>query len=142
MGKPWSHKRVVAFWIAISTGFLVLTTPLICRFWQLVEFSTQRDAAVSLIEELRNRCPSDVNPQQWELGVGWTRTAIYNIYSSADASASRDLQQFTKDTREKLNESIDKATINWVWIRLSKSGPYGLEYTTKHDSDFRSSLHP
>ncbi len=111
-----------------------------CRFWSLAAFANNRDVGLQSIEALRLQRPSDVSIASWEVAVNWTTTAYLNVFSSLDNPTSDDLEVFVEDLDRMTNRRVDLQTIQTLWERLARSGPYGKEYVDRFYPEFQRSF--
>jgi len=126
--------------IVLLVIVLIISFPFGVRVWRLYSFAGQREAGIEVIENLRLRCPENVEEVVWDQAISWTRTAYYNVFSSIDNPTSKDLIPFISEVKVRLNEKIDMESIDWIWSRLALTGPYGREYVDRIWQEYKATV--
>ena len=69
--------------------------------------------------------------------AAWIRVRV-----RAGVTATAEMYRFRDDLSEKLNDSVDLQTLNWIWIRLGETRPHGKRYTEQHEPSLRECFPP
>ena len=82
----------------------------------------------SLIDELQDRKPTDLNADQWRSAIFWTKNLHVNSYMAfeTDASALKGIHDRLKRKLEK--GPVSMRTIDWIWSEYSQLNDYGAQY--------------
>lgn len=110
---------LIAVALVFSSAFFVVVG---VRIVNLSKFAMDRDIGLSLIIELETKRPKNIDLDNWQDAVNWTKTAYLNIFFSADSEASPDLAQFIIDSRMNLSNRGGVESVTWIWNRLSATG--------------------
>ena len=81
----------------------------------------------ALIQSLADKRPADMTPAQWACAVEWTRSLHENSLLISQTS-TWEIAAFERRLREKLTESVDMQTIDWIWEEYANAGPAGKGY--------------
>lgn len=71
-----------------------------------------------MLRSLEKRRPADMTPRQWNNAVIWTCNLVPNSMIMYTAEL-RDMQQFERELKVKLNGHVDFDTILWIWDRIA-----------------------
>lgn len=106
----------------------------------LREYHRERRMGHELVLQLRDRQPADVNQDTWNWATTWAVNAYGNVCYSPEAVSIDELKQFRADLEEQLRGPVDLATVDWIWNRLGRTGPYGLSYQHRFEPEYREVL--
>ena len=87
------------------------------------------------ISNLKPTNPLDVPPAAWDCALGETVMAFDNVgmrVGQGDVA-----YRLRDDLDRKLAGKVDLETLEWIWDRLSESGPHGRRYVERARPRFR-----
>lgn len=102
--------------------------------WQ---YRWKEDQVQDLIARLESRKPDDVDTKVWSSGVAWIGIAAGNIFFHRGYTSIEAMSAFERGLEEKLQHPVDLSIFDWIWDRLSETGPNGKKYVER----FRSQMH-
>jgi hypothetical protein len=105
--------------IALIAGLFSILVPMakyIGRRQYLAALWTQADP---MIRGLSSRCPTGINPRDWEESVTWTQIIGMNLYSGDHISLS-EKERLNRDMAERLNGASGPEIIPWIWSRYER----------------------
>jgi|GEM_PF-3895258 len=132
-------RRVFALLLFVICALAV--APFAIRLCQLLEFRREQELANELISSLDSRRPSHTDQETWDDATRWAGIAFANVCFSDEHLTIEELRRFTIDTRQELQGEVDLDTIDWVWKRLSETGPHGKQYTNRVKPAYRNEVY-
>lgn len=126
-GLPGSGFRGVLV-AALCIGLLAFVT---ARVYPLQRYQTTARRISETLRSVTVRCPADVSPKAWNVGVDWTVTAFVNVCFSESHVTYQEMLRFEADLHARLQQPLDTAYFAWVWDRLADTGAHGRKYVQK-----------
>lgn len=132
--------RIRAWLLALAFLF-VLVAALSTPVWQVISYRREQLAGAELIRRLSDRRPESVSSKTWNAATGWAITAYVNVCFSREHVAYDQLTRFNREVEERLSGRVDLKTIDWIWTRLSETGPHGQRYVLTFEPQYREEVY-
>jgi hypothetical protein len=91
-----------------------------------------------MIGTLESRPPQGISPQDWlhEVRAAWL--CLLKLCLQSDPPPSiEDLHRVREDLAAKLRGPDDLETLDWIWVRLERSGGEGARFVREFKSSLR-----
>jgi len=128
------------YWLTSVALVSACVIPAALWMFRLREYLQEQRAGRELIVQLQRRRPADVDPETWEWATNWAITAYCNVCFSREHVSLDELRRFNDDMAERLRVPVGLATVDWVWERLGRTGPHGLNYRQRFEPDYREGV--
>jgi hypothetical protein len=89
------------------------------------------------IDSLKNRRPSNVGPEEWEVAVDWAINLTANACLFTDREA---VQHFEKALDDKMQGEVSLDVFDWIWDQYAQISPTGKRYNENYRSLFHQQL--
>jgi hypothetical protein len=97
-----------------------------------LRFNETRDRIQMLVQELAQHQPTGVSIRQWSFVVGWTGTAVGNIFFvPSSVKDNQKYYDFADEFEQRLQGNVDMSTINWVWDQYEELSEIGRGYSER-----------
>ena len=103
----------------------------IAKAYPLQRYQSAARRISHTLKSVEDRCPADVAPEAWSVGVDWTVTGFANVCFSESHVAYDEMLRFEADLHARLQQPLDTAYFAWVWDRLADTGAHGRKYVQK-----------
>jgi hypothetical protein len=111
--------RRIMIGIALIAGLLSILVPYTRYIGHLHYRAALWRRADPMIRGLSSRCPTGINPRDWEESVTWTQIIGMNLYSGDHISLS-EKERLNRDMAERLNGASGPEIIPWIWSRYGR----------------------
>lgn len=101
------------------------------EIYEALRFRMLSQQCREYVAELRRSRPVDVSPERWDEENFGVEVAVANVCFSTHHVPLPEMERFTADFAQRMNEPIDLTTIDWLWERLAATGDHGARYVTK-----------
>jgi hypothetical protein len=128
------------FLLAVASLLVICAAPAVHWVLDRLSFIREQRVAYESVWKLRDRRPAEINPDTWEWATSWAITAYCNVSFSPEHLSVQELKQFHFDLEERLRAPVDLKTVDWVWDRLGRTGPYGQMYRERYELQYREGL--
>jgi hypothetical protein len=105
--------------IALIAGLLSILVPMAKSIGHRQYCAALWRRADPMIRGLASRCPTGINPRDWEESVNWTQIIGMNLYSGDHISLG-EKEQLNQDMAERLNGASGPDIIPWIWSRYTR----------------------
>jgi hypothetical protein len=126
----------------IMVAVVALLLTIIIPVGRLSHYARVQRQMQDWLYTLQYRVPPGISPATWDCAWGWTLTAYGNVCFSEEHVPINELYRLREDFASKLQGPIDAATLVWFWDRLSRTGPHGKRYVTRHKPAFMDCFPP
>jgi hypothetical protein len=127
-GHPIAWKVVVAG-VGVTAVLGAAVAPTFSRIQRHRQFC---DEARQVILSLLPRKPAHLTPEQWNCVVGWTINGLHNTVGATPDLPPAELDRvFAELLMRTSRETVDLATIDWIWDQIVRLAPNGQNYSDR-----------
>lgn len=130
-------------WLGIATLIgiaMYLLIPVVRDFIEFRNYYRLQRSTRDLIDAWSEKQPDGVPPEAWEHATDWTKNAFDNIFFSPNHTSLSELEKFRADLETRLAKKGDMDTVDWIWKRLSETGPNGKRYVERFGARYREAF--